>query len=388
MAMGSVRFIELFAGIGGFRLGLEKAGKFECVYANEFDKYAAQIYEKNFGEKPDTRDIREVSSEEIPDHELLTAGFPCQSFSVAGKRGGFADTRGTLFFEIARILRDKRPNYFLLENVKGLLSHESGKTFQTIIGVLTDIGYDLQWEVLNSKGFGVPQNRERVFIIGHLRTLPRPKVFPIGRTNQKALEYITGGGINKWLKGGKNQSRNNSQGQRVYATSGVATTQSAQGGGWGAKTGLYTIGMSRKHSRMRDGDFCTLDANYYKGLANQERPAVAVAWSKSHRTGKSESDRKRKNYGEIEERLKIGEFNTINTGEGGKSQSTQNFVSCAVGIRRLTPTECARLQGFPDDWHGGVSDARAYKAYGNAVTVNVVEEIGKVLLGEINGKNT
>mgnify|MGYP001321860001 CR=1 FL=1 len=318
MAMGSVRFIELFAGIGGFRLGLEKAGKFECVYANEFDKYAAQIYEKNFGEKPDTRDIREVSSEEIPDHELLTAGFPCQSFSVAGKRGGFADTRGTLFFEIARILRDKRPNYFLLENVKGLLSHESGKTFQTIIGVLTDIGYDLQWEVLNSKGFGVPQNRERVFIIGHLRTLPRPKVFPIGRTNQKALEYITGGGINKWLKGGKNQSRNNSQGQRVYATSGVATTQSAQGGGWGAKTGLYTI----------------------------------------------------------------------NTGEGGKSQSTQNFVSCAVGIRRLTPTECARLQGFPDDWHGGVSDARAYKAYGNAVTVNVVEEIGKVLLGEINGKNT
>lgn len=191
--MGSVRFIELFAGIGGFRLGLEKAGKFECVYANEFDKYAAQIYEKNFGEKPDTRDIREVSSEEIPDHELLTAGFPCQSFSVAGKRGGFADTRGTLFFEIARILRDKRPNYFLLENVKGLLSHESGKTFQTIIGVLTDIGYDLQWEVLNSKGFGVPQNRERVFIIGHLRTLPRPKVFPIGRTNQKALEYITGG---------------------------------------------------------------------------------------------------------------------------------------------------------------------------------------------------
>ena len=124
---------------------------------------------------------------------MLIGGFPCQSFSVAGKRKGFNDIRGTLFFEIARILRDKRPRYFLLENVKGLLSHDDGKTFSTILGILTDIGYELQWQVLNSKNFGVQQNRERVFIIGHIRGECRPKVFPIGEGI--AIHEITQNGI-------------------------------------------------------------------------------------------------------------------------------------------------------------------------------------------------
>lgn len=189
-----IRFIDLFAGIGGFRYGLEsingsknrgiksnsqkddetgkgleskkgesvstKTGRhdeqlnskskqrtFTCVYTNEWDKYAAQIYKKHFGEC-DTRDITTVPSSDIPNHDLLVGGFPCQAFSIAGKRKGFDDTRGTLFFEIARILRDKRPRYFILENVKGLLSHDKGKTFQTILGVLSDLGYEYQWQVL------------------------------------------------------------------------------------------------------------------------------------------------------------------------------------------------------------------------------------------------
>jgi len=218
-----MKFIDLFAGIGGFRYGLEicnGVGKteqeqkgtrtlkpsisnakeslrhigdksdnisrrngrkiYDCVYSNEWDKYASDIYKKHYGEC-DTTDIRRVNTSDIPDFDLLVGGFPCQAFSIAGKRKGFDDTRGTLFFEIARILADKRPRYFILENVKGLLSHDEGKTFATILGVLTDLGYDNQWQVLNSKNFGVPQNRERVFIIGNIRGEPRPKVFPVGR---------------------------------------------------------------------------------------------------------------------------------------------------------------------------------------------------------------
>jgi DNA (cytosine-5)-methyltransferase 1 len=177
-----MKFVELFAGIGGFRLGLEKAGH-QCVWANEILEKPRRIYERNFGHQPDARDIRTVQPNDIPDAELLCGGFPCATFSVAGKRSGFSteDTRGTLFFEICRILRDKRIPYVFLENVKGLLNHDGGRTFAVIISSLDELGYDVQWEVVNSQNFGVPQNRERVFIVGHLRGQPRPQIFPLGR---------------------------------------------------------------------------------------------------------------------------------------------------------------------------------------------------------------
>jgi len=204
-----MRVVELFCGIGGFRYGLEKTNaedsscnkggasqhsqcSFRCVYANDNDKYACQIYRKHWGDKELYEgDIRTVDPATIPEHDLICAGFPCQSFSIAGKRGGFQDTRGTLFFEIMRIARAKRTPYLLLENVKGLLSHDEGDTFQTILRTLDELGYDCQWQVLNSKDFGVPQNRERVFIIGHSRNKPRPKVFPIGETGEDdgEMEY-------------------------------------------------------------------------------------------------------------------------------------------------------------------------------------------------------
>jgi len=210
----------MFSGIGGFELGIQQAyedirksrkskqvgnirghkpniernGQNEqypsCIGYSEIDKYAIQIYEKHFKHK-NYGDITKIDEQRLPDFELLCGGFPCQSFSIAGKRGGFEDTRGTLFFDIARIAKYKRPRLLLLENVKGLLSHEEGRTFNTIIATLNELGYDLQWQVLNSKNFGVPQNRERVFIIGHLRETSRPKVFPITQNSQEDIVLPT-----------------------------------------------------------------------------------------------------------------------------------------------------------------------------------------------------
>ena len=377
-----MRFIDLFAGIGGFRHGLQKVATeskgssdsesgasqhgqcaFHCAWSNEWDKYASQIYKKHYGEC-DTRDIRTVNTKDIPDHDLLCAGFPCQSFSIAGKRLGFEDTRGTMFFEIARIIRDKRPRYFLLENVKGLLSHDEGKTFQTILGVLSDLGYEYQWQVLNSKNFGVPQNRERVFIVGHLRETSRPEIFPIGEShtilNQKKyaeqegrtrvsstidarygslrnagetyLHYIGGirGKRDMWLKDDKQNSRNFSQGQRVYSSDGIASTIAGNAGGLGGKTGLYAI------------------------------PVLSP-----DRMEKRQNGRRFKNDGDPAFTL---------------TSQDKHGVYDGLNIRRLTPVECERLQGFPDNWTEGISDTQRYKCLGNAVTTLVITEIGRKLI--------
>lgn len=213
-----MRYLSLFSGVGGFELGIQRAfdnseitgladvpqaegvqdstdtqernGRHipTCIGYSEIDKYAIETYERNFNGHRNYGDATLINERELPDFDLLVGGFPCQAFSVAGKRHGFADTRGTLFFDIARILAHKRPRHFLLENVKGLLSHDSGKTFQTILGVLTDIGYDVEWQVLNAKDFGVPQNRERIFIVGHLRGECGRQVFPIGGNAELFIE--------------------------------------------------------------------------------------------------------------------------------------------------------------------------------------------------------
>lgn len=206
-----MKYLSLFSGIGGFELGIQKAydnrtnqkqetdkealpryggstvSKYStrwgesasCVGYSEIDKYAIQIYEKHFPRHKNIGDVTKVAPSTLPDFELLVGGFPCQAFSVAGRRKGFDDTRGTLFFDVARIIKEKQPQTVLLENVKGLLSHKRGDTFRTILRVFDELGYDVEWQVLNSKDFGVPQNRERVYIIGYLRGEPRQKVFPI-----------------------------------------------------------------------------------------------------------------------------------------------------------------------------------------------------------------
>lgn len=328
----TARVVSLFAGIGGFDLAFERAGA-TIVYANEWDHYASIAYDRHFRIPCDIRSIKTVQALEIPDHDILVGGFPCQAFSVAGKRKGFDDTRGTLFFDIARILDYKRPRYFLLENVKGLLSHERGKTFSTILRVLSELGYELQWEVLNSKHFGVPQNRERVFIVGHLRGKSRPEVFPIRKSNEP-IESSTCLDANYWKGADKHGQRtlieiteNVRDAERIYDPMGIAKTLKGLGGGMGAKTGLYAIQDVRGMAKKQNG----------KG------------WKEAN------------------------ESYTVDT------LATQG-VTDTRKVRRLTPTECERLQGFPDGWTEGASDSQRYKMLGNAVTVNVVYEIAKKML--------
>lgn len=161
-----MRFIDLFAGIGGIRIPFDELG-YECVFSSEWDKAAQDTYEANFGERP-SGDITKIAEEDIPPHDILLAGFPCQAFSIMGKKKGFEDTRGTMFFEVARILRYHRPKVILLENVKNLTTHDGGRTFVVIRETLLEIGYHLKWKVLNALDFGVPQKRERIVIVGFL----------------------------------------------------------------------------------------------------------------------------------------------------------------------------------------------------------------------------
>lgn len=376
----TMKYIDLFAGVGGFHYGIDRAFSNQqtapivkigqrgnriiskkwadvhdrpeaplCVYSNEWDKYANSVYRKHFGEC-DNRDIRTVRAEEIPDHDLLCGGFPCQSFSIAGKRGGFDDTRGTLFFEIARILREKQPRLLLLENVKGLLSHDSGRTFATILFSLDELGYDAQWQVLNSKNFGVPQNRERVFIVGHLRGTSRPQVFPITSYNAKTLGEITSGV---------------SDAQRVYTTE-QAKTLKGLGGGMGAKTGLYAVPVltpNRLKKRQMGRRFKT----------NGE-PAFTLNTQDQHGVMLNRQDGVKK---------EVDTAGTLSSSDwrGLNRNQDQTGVMKDMAIRRLTPIECERLQGFPDNFtkygHDGkeMSDTQRYKMLGNAVTTNVVTEI-------------
>ena len=206
----TIQFFDLFSGIGGFREGLRRAGGFTCVGHCEVDTYADKNYRLLFDTEGEwyCSDARTIEPERMPDFDLLCAGFPCQAFSIAGKREGFADARGTLFFEIARLLKAKRPKYFILENVPGLLSHDKGRTFCTILSTLSQLGYHVEWKVFNSKDFGVPQARKRVYIVGYLDFRCAGKILPEPETNGAALIQIRAG----------------SQGERVYSPKGLSCT--------------------------------------------------------------------------------------------------------------------------------------------------------------------
>lgn len=298
-----------------------------CVGFSEIDKYAIETYQKHFPTHKNYGDITKIDETTLPDFDLLVGGFPCQSFSIAGRRRGFEDTRGTLFFDIARIVRKKQPRILLLENVKGLLSHDQGRTFGIIISTLDELGYDVQWQVLNSKNFGVPQNRERVFIVGHLRGTRRPEVFPIRENNGGHLQEITQGV---------------SDAQRVYDPAGLAKSQKALGGGMGAKTGLYTI-----HQRSRGNN---------PGGEKELCPTL---------TGQSFQDNNHLVSGTRVRRLTPTECERLMGLPDGwtKIEMEQTSkVKKLLGIKKY------------------LSDSQRYKLCGNGVVVNVVEEIMKRLL--------
>lgn len=348
-----MRFIELFAGVGGFRLGIERASKrADCVFANEWDKYAAQTYNKNFGGKIDTRDITTITGDELPDHDIICGGFPCQAFSIAGKRRGFEETRGTLFFEIMRLAQAKRTKYLFLENVKGLLSHNNGETFLTILESMDELGYDCQWQVLNSKDFGVPQNRERVFIIGHLRTESRPKVFPI-RKDDKSSD-----GGNTKRKGwantltGRSAGGQNGRGNYIAEQSNSEQEQAQPNSNDTDRGQTYT---SRKPAQWRRTE---------KG--------------KQYRREAQRSGRDLTPFNDGYRELVPKDSDVIGT-ITSQAVAKDSLLFEDTRLRRLTPLECERLQGFPDGWTEGVSDTQRYKQMGNAVTVNVIEAIANRL---------
>jgi DNA (cytosine-5)-methyltransferase 1 len=222
-----IRYFDMFAGIGGFRSGLEAVGGFECVGYCEIDPYARKAYKALYDTRGEKfyEDATKIIPEQLPDFDLICGGFPCQSFSIAGKRRGFDDVRGTMFFEIARIAAVKRPRYLLLENVPGLLSHDEGRTFAAILTALDDLGYDVAWQVLNSANFGVAQARKRVFIVGFLRAECAGRILSFTDANPKTLiQRIPG-----------------KEGCRVYSPEGLSITLTGTAGGFGGKSGLYEI---------------------------------------------------------------------------------------------------------------------------------------------------
>jgi DNA (cytosine-5)-methyltransferase 1 len=404
-----MRVFSTFTGIGGFEIGIENAYRSQSaakikqnregrngpavqegvdvhggsvpplfVGYSEIDKYATKVYDHHFKGVKNYGDITKINADELPDFDCLVGGFPCQAFSIAGKRGGFTDTRGTLFFDLARILSAKRPRLFVFENVKGLLSHDDGKTFRTIITAIDELGYDAQWQVINSKNHGVPQNRERIIIVGHLRGTPRPQVFPLGATSESDIVLPTlttryygaqanGGYIShQQAQVGTLRTHKDGNGFRPLK-SGLAPTIPARAREDGSGqpvilTGSPKYGNGKREVQYKESDISpTIRATHYKSGDNQ--PVVAVLTP--NREEKRQNGRRFKTPGEP--------AFTVNTQD-------QHGIYDGVSIRRLTPLECERLQAFPDNWtaigtNGPISDSQRYKMCGNAVTTNVIQAV-------------
>lgn len=412
----SIKYLDMFSGIGGFRSGLEKVGSFECVGYCEIDEYARRAYEAMYNTKGEMyfEDATKINPDDLPDIDLITGGFPCQSFSIAGRRNGFNDTRGTLFFEIARIAAVKRPALLFLENVPGLLSHDEGRTFAAILNALDEIGYDVSWTQLNSANFGVPQSRNRVFITGFLRGKCRGEVFAFSKTNPKTIVRRVPG----------------SEGNRVYSADGLSITLTAGGGGGGGKTGLYLIPIPVKSKTKSGYQFAfpndSIDVSYLTMNSRRGRVGSEIAHTLttnstqafyfidmnpnakltqlarcitarqdsgiSHRHGEHSGVMVILKELTADELVSIGDtFHNYWTFENPNKETVTAMIivdengNFFVGyIRRLTPRECFRLQGFTDEQFDkvkalGMSDARLYKMAGNAVSVPVITAIGEQL---------
>ena len=406
----SIKYLDMYSGIGGFRSALDEVGGFECVGYCEIDKFAKQAYETLYDTKGEMyfEDARNICPDDLPNIDLICAGFPCQSFSLAGKQRGFDDTRGTLFFEVARIAAAKRPALLYLENVQNLLSHDKGWTFETILEVLDDIGYDVSWTVLNSANFGVPQSRNRVFITGFLRGRCAGEIFAFSQANPKTLKQRLPG----------------REGNRVYDSNGLAITLTSSAGGFGGRTGLYILPIKSKtkigYQFAHSGDSIntayannnTRRGRVGEGIAHTETTTATLAVYLidmnpspqltelarciTARQDSGISNRKGEHSAvlvivkeitpdEIKELngIKAEESNTDKTA-GVIILSDEEDNQYIAYIRKLTPKECWRLQGFTDEQFNkvkaiGMSDSQLYKMAGNAVTVPAVFAISREL---------
>ncbi|WP_449453276.1 DNA cytosine methyltransferase [Streptococcus suis] len=375
-----MKFLDLFAGIGGFRLGMERAGH-ECVGFCEIDPFARKSYKAIHDTEGEIElhDITAVTDESvrgIGSVDVICGGFPCQAFSVAGKRRGFEDTRGTLFFEIARFASILRPKYLFLENVKGLLNHDKGRTFATILSTLDELGYDVEWQVLNSKDFQVPQNRERVFIIGHLRGAGGRAIFPFGQdgcevnkserhelaTSTLTTRYPANQDVGSYVvesrkpkKAGNINPSSRGMNGDVYLEDGLAPTLTTNKGE-GPKI------IQRSHG-------------FNKGGEHDVAPTLTSnSWQENNHL---------KIY-DLHNQIQKDMVGTLTaSGHDGNTKTGTFAVDNGYRIRKLTPRECWRLQGFPDwafDRASKVnSNSQLYKQAGNSVTVNVIEAIARRL---------
>ncbi len=313
------KFIDLFAGIGGFRIALELAGG-KCIFSSEIDKAAQQTYQNNFGKKPHG-DITQIEAHDIPNHDILIGGFPCQAFSIAGKRQGFEDTRGTLFFEVARILKEKQPKAFILENVRGLVSHNKGKTLKTIMEVLDSVGYTANYRCLNAKNYGVPQNRDRWYCIGFRKDLnvyfddhqvnayQFPKARPLTTTLKDIIE------TKPLTQYGMSQTASSHM-KNHYKLKGLYPSEDQ-----------YTLAYEIRRSR------CSFSQHQYS-------PCL-----------------------------------TAKMGTGGN-----NIPVIFELERKLTERECLRIMGFPKWFQIEPLKQSSYKQIGNSVAIPVVEQLAKELI--------
>jgi len=358
-----VNLLDLFSGIGGFHLGLERAGfEFDYVGFAEVDKYASAVYKYQFPIAEELGDVKSIRPENLPKIDIITFGSPCQDFSIAGKRAGATEgTRSSLIWEAIRLITECKPRFFIWENVKGTFSSNDGADFWAIIQAFTNIGsYRLEWQLLNTRWF-LPQNRERIYLVGYTGDRGGQSVFPIGESgeisdnrNAKVASTLqhpghSGGNYKGMTLIKLNQIGTigkDSEATRVYDANGISRTLT-DGGDMGAKTGLYQIPEATKkgYAEAEEGDSINL--------------SVPNSKTRRGRVGK-------------------GEAQTLDTG--------MQQYTIQSGIRRLTPVECMRLQGFPDNHNEfglldgkkvAISDTQRYKQAGNAVTVDVVEAVAK-----------
>ena len=426
-----MKFIDWFAGIGGFRRGMELAGH-ECVGFCEFDKFATASYismhlltdeqRKRLNELPQKKrqkeilkdeyrngewyanDVRRVCADDIPKADCWCFGFPCQDISVAGKQLGFQGNRSSLFFRVMYLIgqleEENKPTFLFIENVKNLLSVNGGWDFARLLIEMEQGGYDAEWQVLNSKDFGVPQNRERCFIVGHLRGRSTTKVFPVERADGENRVQIIGH---------KDGYRRNTQ---VFDQNGIAETlDTAQGGGRGHHVALPCfIDLAYQGKPVTTDVSRTILARYYKGCSNiHENSGIAIPILTPDRTEKRQNGRRFKEDGEPmftltgQDRHGVGIeplgvlrnvrlANTLDTScnQGIFVQVSDELIvyavwyekyQCYIAIRKLTPKECFRLQGWTDDYFEKAqfvnSDSQLYKQAGNGVTVNVIKAIAE-----------